>query len=239
MIAAAPLLLALLLTGLIGSLGHCLGMCGPLVLMMGARFPRKGLAAAPLYLRYHAGRIIVYGLLGLVAGELGALAWRANWQVSQYAAGPAWVSLALGAAVILAGLVYLGWIRLPAMEKLGGWWRSLAKRVMRLPRMSGVLLLGALNGLLPCGLVYGALLTTAATGSPWLGGLGMIIFGLGTLPALMLLGVGVGMAALSVRRALARVSGGLVMLVGMQLMLRGAAALGLLSHWMIGKVMIW
>lgn len=233
--AQSPILLALLITGLIGSLGHCLGMCGPLVLLMGARFPRQGLAAAPIHLLYHTGRITVYGLIGLAAGEIGALAWK----VVPNALGPALLSLVFGAAVIFAGLAYLGWLRLPGVEKLGGWWRSLAKRVMRLPKLTGVILLGGLNGLLPCGLVYGALLTAAATGNPWLGGLGMLVFGLGTLPALLLLGVGTGVLTQSARWTMSRVSGVLVMLVGIQLMLRGAAAMGLVSHWMVGQVMVW
>ena len=235
MAAIAPVLLALLLTGLTGGLGHCLGMCGPLVLLAGGRFPRQGLASTPYHLLYHGGRIGVYTILGLAAGGVGALAGK----ISRLAHIPAIVSLLLGAAVIIAGIVYLGWLRLPPAQRLGRWWRAAVDRVLHLPRLWGVLLLGMLNGLLPCGLVYSALLLSAAAGSPIFGALGMLIFGLGTLPVLIAFGVGAGMAALPLRQTLARISGLFVMLVGMQLMLRGAAALSVVSHLMMGKVMIW
>ncbi len=233
---AAPLLLAMLVTGLAGSLGHCLGMCGPLVLLVGARFPHRGLAAAPDHLLYHGGRIGVYALLGLAAGGLGALAQG----VFRQAYAPALISLVLGVLVIVAGLLYLGWLRAPLAQRLGGWWQAVVKRGLRLPGSSGIVLLGALNGLLPCGLVYSAMLLAAATGSAWGGVLGMVIFGLGTLPALMLFGVGAGVASVPLRRALAKISGLFVILVGVQLLLRGAAGLGLVAHLMLpGKVMFW
>ena len=64
---------ALLMTGFLGSLGHCLGMCGPLVMMVSLRRQTRGLAAAPHYVLYHAARIAVYACLGAVAGLTGLL----------------------------------------------------------------------------------------------------------------------------------------------------------------------
>ncbi len=218
-------LLVLLLTGLAGSLGHCLGMCGPLVILAGARYPRQGLAAAPLHLLYHAGRILVYGLMGFVAAALGAAAGKA----ATAARIPGILSLLIGFAVILAGLSYLGW--LPFWRRsihTGGWWQQAMQRVMKTPGNSGVFLLGMLNGLLPCGLVYEALLIAAASARPLLGGIGMLLFGAATVPTMVVFGVGATMLSAGVRQRMMWVGGIFVVLVGIDLVLRGAAGLGLL-----------
>lgn len=232
---AAPVLAALFVTGLTGSLGHCLGMCGPLVLLVGARFPRQVRAAAPFHLLYQSGRIMMLGLGGLLVGEVFALAGR----VFSPGIAPALLSLALGGAVTLAGLTILGWLRLPGAARLGGLWRSLADRAMLLPRRAGIFLLGGVNALLPCSLVYTALLVAATLGHPGWSALGMVLFGVGTFPALFALGLGGGMVPQSLRLWFARGSGLFVLLVGGQLILRGAAQLGLVTHWMLGRVMVW
>jgi sulfite exporter TauE/SafE len=210
-------------------------MCGPLVLLVGARFPRRVREAAPFHLLYQSGRIAMLGLVGLLVGEISALAGRA------FSPGiaPALLSLALGGGVILAGLAILGWVRLPGAARLGGLWRSLADRAMHTPRRTGVVLLGGVNALLPCSLVYTALLVAAALGHPGWSALGMVLFGAGTFPALFAVGLGGGMVPPSLRLWFARGSGLFVLLVGGQLILRGAAQLGLVSHWMLGRVMIW
>jgi hypothetical protein len=102
-----------------------------------------------------------------------------------------------------------------------------------------VLALGALNGLLPCGLVYSALLVAASTGGLLMGAAGMIAFGLGTLPALLVVGVGAGALSARVRQVFVRVAGLLIVLVGVQLMLRGLAGWGVVPHFHLGKVMLW
>ncbi len=221
----ANALVALLLIGLAGSVGHCVGMCGPLVILVGARYPRQGIRSAPLHLLYHSGRILVYGLMGVVAGLLGAAAGKA----AQAARIPGILSVLVGLAVILAGLSYLGW--LPFWKRSihsGGWWERAMQRVMKTPGNMGVFVLGMLNGLLPCGLVYEALLIAAATTRALLGGLGMLLFGAGTIPALLVFGVGAQMLSAPVRQKMVWVGGLFVILVGIDLVLRGAAGLGLL-----------
>jgi sulfite exporter TauE/SafE len=232
---AAPVLAALFMTGLAGSLGHCLGMCGPLVLLVGARFPRGIREAAPFHLLYQSGRITMLGLGGLVVGGISALVG----QVFSPGIAQALISLALGGAVVLAGLAILGWVRLPGEARLGGLWRSLVNQAMHSPRRIGIFLLGGVNALLPCGLVYSALLVAAALGHPGWSALGMVFFGVGTFPALFAVGIGGGMISPSLRLWFARGSGLFVLLVGGQLILRGVAQLGLVSHWMLGRVMIW
>ncbi len=229
-------LFPLLIVGLTGSLGHCLGMCGPLVLVVSSRFSGRGIKSTPEHLLYHTGRIGVYALLGLLAGFAG----QATGGILRSANLLGLISLILGAVIILAGLIYLGWVRIPGGQRLSTWWQNAMKKMMKMPGRIGILLLGMLNGLLPCGLVASALLLSAATGNALLGALGMVVFGLGTIPALLTFGLGANMLSLKWRRTLAHVSGVFVILVGIQLLLRGTAGLGLISHFMLpGKVMIW
>ncbi len=218
-------LIVLLLTGLAGSVGHCVGMCGPLVILAGARYPRKGIAATPLHLVYHSGRILVYAALGTAAGALGSAAGKA----AQAAEIPGVLSVIAGLAVVFAGLSYLGW--LPFWKRsihTGGWWQRTMQKVMKTPGKTGVFLLGCLNGLLPCGLVYEALLIAAASARPLLAGLGMLIFGAATIPTLVVFGVGTQFLSVTIRQRMVWVGGVFVVLVGIDLVLRGAAGLGLL-----------
>ncbi len=224
-------LVVLLLTGLAGSVGHCLGMCGPLVILAGARYPRQGIASAPLHLLYHSGRILVYGLMGLAAGALGGALGKA----AALARIPGLLSILVGLTVILAGMSYLGW--LPFWRRSvhsGGWWQGTMKQLMKTPGNRGIFLLGMLNGLLPCGLVYETLLIAAASAKPLTAGLGMLIFGMATIPALLAFGVGAQMLSMRVRQRLVWVGGIFVILVGFYLVLRGAAGLGIFPQMLFG-----
>lgn len=182
--------LTLLAAGLAGSL-HCVGMCGPILLAFsqavtgGARPARSTLRAD--FLAYHAGRIWTYAMLGLAAGFLGS-------RLRDGAAIVGWqrpVSVVLAAAVIAAGILLLGVLpagRLEAfltgcgMSRLRGgrWFAALAGSPGFVPR----LLLGAIMGLLPCGLVYAMLAMVATLPSPAHAAIGMLVFGIGTIPSL-------------------------------------------------------
>ena len=99
--------------------------------------------------------------------------------------------------------------------------------VVKTPGTKGVIILGALNGILPCGLVYQSLFIAGASGNPWVGTLGMFLFGLATLPALVLFGVGAQMISFKVRKWLFWTGGVFVILVGVLLIIRGVNGLGL------------
>lgn len=196
---------SLLVAGLAGSL-HCIGMCGPILVGFSQAFERvrlsmhgqplatrgvrarRWLTAASLeFAAYHVGRLWTYAMLGLVAGFAGqGLRTSSTWLGWQKPA-----SIALAAAVIVSGLVLLdllpgvrlsSWATGCAKGKLRGlgWFNALLHGRGLAPR----LLLGAVMGLLPCGLVYAMLVVVAALPHPLLSALGMIAFGLGTLPAL-------------------------------------------------------
>jgi sulfite exporter TauE/SafE len=224
---------ALFLSGLLGSLGHCLGMCGPLVTMFGVQFRARRLAGLPYHLLYHTGRLGVYALFGALVGGLGS----ALGMGDSFGRVAGTVSLFLGLGVVLLGLGYLGWLPLGRIEGAGGWLSRAMGWALRQGSSLRALVLGALNGLLPCGLVYSALLVAASTGGLWMGAAGMAVFGLGTLPALLVMGVGA--LSVRVRQAFVRVAGVLIVIVGVQLMLRGLAGWGAVPHFHLGKVMLW
>jgi sulfite exporter TauE/SafE len=227
---------ALLLTGLLGSLGHCLGMCGPLVTMAGLQFGVTGLPSLPRYLLYHGARAAVYGVLGAIVGEVGSLLGLGP----RLGTAASVLSLVLGLGIALLGFEYLGWLSILRVVGAGGWWKRATTALLDRARYAwGIASLGALNGLLPCGLVYSALLVTASAGGPLPGAAGMLIFGASTAPALLIIGVGAGALSARVRRKLARASGFVIVAIGLQLVLRGTAALGLVPHLRLGGVMLW
>jgi sulfite exporter TauE/SafE len=225
----------LFFSGLLGSLGHCLGMCGPLVLVVGSQFGKLSWwERLSRYLVYHSSRILVYAMLGLVAGALGLLIGLGS--NFNYLSGI--ISLILGVGIILLGFRYIGWLPLGRFEGSSAWIGKMTKKALKRGGWLGVASLGGLNGLLPCGLVYSALLAAVALGSPGKSGLAMAAFGAGTLPALLVLGMGAGLVDRRFRQSMARVAGALIILVGLQLILRSAAGLGWLPHWMPGGMMI-
>jgi sulfite exporter TauE/SafE len=219
-------LLLLLGASLLGS-AHCVGMCGPYVAMCTAQFvPRGATAAARFFLRilFNLGRIATYGLIGLIVGAFGQIAQAA---ATRLGIGGILAILA-GAAALIFGLSMVGWLRDPARVVAGaGLGRALTAGRIRLkqaPPSIAPLLLGALQGWLPCALVYAAASRAAISGSAGMGALTMVVFGLGTVPAIFALTV-VPQAVLGRVRA-QRLAGVLLTLLGMLLILRGLASFG-------------
>ena len=195
----SDLLVGAFAMGLLGS-AHCLGMCGGFAVLAGRR---RGAA------HYALGKTLTYGVLGLLAGGLGHLVMRVTTVQSVLAVLTGAFLVVMGAAT--AGLVperLTGspWITRRVAPLLG--------EAMRKVRGLGPLALGTLNGLLPCGLVYAALALAMASGSPGRGGLLMVIFGLGTLPALLLLSVAADRLNPVWRAGFVRVGGVLIMVLG-------------------------
>jgi len=225
----------LLSSGLIGSIGHCMGMCGPLVAMVGLRIESSGRAKFLYFLLYHGARIAVYCLLGAAVGSLGSL-FGFGAGLSKIASG---ISMALGVGVILLGMGYLGWLPLGRMEGGGAWQSRAIGKALKRGGYRSMIVLGALNGVLPCGLVYSSLLVLASSGGALPGALGMLVFGVGTVPSLMIIGLGAGALSAKTRQTLAHGAGFLIMLAGLQLFLRGAAALGIVPSLRLGGLVLW
>lgn len=193
------------LLGFLG-VGHCLGMCGPLVIA----FPGRVGGFLP-HLGYHAGRIGVYTCLGVLLGAFGGalshLGAVARLQVAL--SGLAAVFLLLLGLARIGLLPEPGVLRVPNRTLAAGF--AKAQQLARDAGPIGMIPLGALNGLLPCGLSYAALARALPSGGGLQGGLLVAAFGLGTLPGLLLLGTAAA-GLLRRHRAIADVLAGVLMI---------------------------
>lgn len=192
--------MGLLLLGLVGGFTHCAGMCGPFVLaQVGSRLAATDLAATTSLTRlqgmallpYHLGRGTTYAVLGGMAGGLsGGLQ-----GISSFSRLPG-LALALMALLFLAMAVFQ-WAPRAAFVGGGGlsagWQRLFSPLFSRPVGLTGYVL-GLGLGFLPCGLVYTALLMAGASGDWRVGAAGMAAFAVGTMPALLVVGM-VGAAA--------------------------------------------
>ncbi|MGJ1420407.1 sulfite exporter TauE/SafE family protein [Sphingobacterium spiritivorum] len=163
--------------GLLGSL-HCAVMCGPLLMAFQGGQQMSWTVVFNKIL-YQSGRILTYGLLGVVLGLFGNLASIQGWQQ--------WMSLLTGSILIGIGLFHLYGKQ---NSKFAKWQTTFitpfAKLMGRwLYRPGGSFVAGILNGLLPCGMVYMAL--AAALNAATVSGsfMFMVLFGTGTLPLLL------------------------------------------------------
>lgn len=178
-------LLSALLVGLAGSV-HCVGMCGGVVGAFSLMLPRQQ-AHWPYLLAYNTGRISSYTLAGALTGWLSSLI---RLQVEQ----SLFYLQLLSATFILLLALYIGqwWQALAYLERGGRLlWRfiqPLTRHFVPLRSPLTALPYGMLWGWLPCGLVYSTLSWSLASGSTGQGALLMLCFGLGTLPAMLLLG---------------------------------------------------
>lgn len=201
--------------GLISSF-HCIGMCGPLAMAVPVQnLPtvKKSIAIV----LYHLGRILTYTLLGLLFGLLGRHLFFAGYQQ--------WISIALGSiilAVILQQIFFKNshpsFIVQKITNVLSDWMRYIWSK----HSLSGSFLFGAVNGLLPCGMVYYALVGAFSTGSLSGGIYFMMLFGAGTLP--MMLSVhflGTAYLTLSFRNKMRRLAPVFIGFMGVLLILRG------------------
>lgn len=173
------IMIAGFLLGAAGSL-HCIGMCGPLSLALPTAH-LKGTVRFFSLLVYQLGRVFTYSIIGLVAGLAGKAIYIAGAQ--QY------FSLITGLLILVfAGFYFLG--KSKARPALFQWSYQYIGRIISSVLKSkrgvpGFFVLGAANGLLPCGMVYIALLTSLSFSGPMEGGIFMAMFGMGTLPAMM------------------------------------------------------
>ncbi len=211
--------LAAFLIGLSGGV-HCFGMCGGIVGALTLGLPSAPgqplLARLPYLLMYNLGRIISYVTAGMLAGGVGA--WAAHWlSVHQAQLG---LQVLAGLFMILLGLYLAGWWPvLTHLERAGGvLWRRiepLGRRLLPVRTAMQALGIGLVWGWLPCGLVYSVLVWAIGAGGALQGGLLLLSFGLGSLPALLALGAFAATLARFVRQPLVRqVAGTLVILFG-------------------------
>ena len=175
-------LLGFLTLGLLGGFGHCVGMCSPFVLFVSRRYGppdggRRAAFAAQLW--YTAGRVVTYAALGALAGALGGVVQLAGALLGLQRAA----SIVAGGVLVLWALAALSDL-VPGLETGGGLFARVAGtlkgRVPGHPFATGLFL-----GLLPCGLLYSAVIAAVARGGPLEGAAALALFGLGTAPALL------------------------------------------------------
>ena len=202
--------------GLLGSV-HCIGMCGPLVMALPILHLNPFQKVVATFL-YHLGKITTYGLLGVIVGLFGRQL--PFYNVQQH------LSIVIGALMLAyvlwvfylhpkrkLGFLKIDWIQKPVLATLG--------KLLKQNRVSSFLLIGFLNGLLPCGMIYLALGSAWANQSALQSGLFMVLFGIGTLPALLLVAFGGQLMGFAFRQKIQKALPYMLFSMGLLLILRG------------------
>lgn len=165
-----------LILGLLGSF-HCIGMCGPIAFMLPVNRTNNYKKITQITV-YHIGRLLTYGIIGLVFGLIGKGLYLFGFQQK--------LSIIIGIIMILIVIIpektfnkyNLSKPVYKAISKV----KSALGAAFKKKTTDTFLTIGFLNGFLPCGLVYMALFGAIAGGDAYKGSLYMIVFGLGTIP---------------------------------------------------------
>jgi hypothetical protein len=222
-----PLYLIFLTTGFTVGFGHCIGMCGPIVVSLSLNLKGKNLFLP--HLLYNTGRVITYTVLGGIMGATGSFT-----LVAAHLAGIQKGALIFsGIIIIVMALAMSGW--LPLGRIFGDYYNPDGiiskgfKKLSQVKSRAAYLPIGLLLGLLPCGPVYTALLAAAgagmnAAGTPEgiiKGMTVMMSFGIGTIPALFIVAKLVDMGWLKKRQIIYRIGTILMIMVGLYFIVQG------------------
>ncbi len=203
------------LMGLLGSV-HCIGMCGPLVMALPISQKNNFQKITALFL-YHSGKIASYSILGVLFGLFGS-------QLPVFALQRN-ISIVIGVTMLL--YVLYVFVLKPKHIQLGifaSYYNQIVKLLSQLFKSKSAisfLFIGLLNGLLPCGMIYLALSSAMATQHVLYGGLLMTFFGLGTVPALLLVALGGQYMGFAFRKKLQNLLPVFIFGMGVLLILRG------------------
>jgi len=213
MIAALPYFAFTM--GLMSSF-HCIGMCGPIALALPVQKGNPLQKFSGLFV-YNGGRALTYAALGAAIGSVGSsLAWLGYMRY-----------LSIFAGILM--LVFVFWpSRIDRYFHPPRFWQQALNHVKRRMaemlhsrKMHGWFLLGILNGLLPCGLVYLALISSIATGSIFGGAIFMFLFGIGTLPMMMTIGFLKNRITPSIRTQMRKLTPVMLAIAGLWMVGRG------------------
>ena len=174
----SPEILTAFFIGFFGSL-HCIGMCGPIAIALPVP-NSSNISFVTGRMLYNIGRVVSYSMLGAVFGLLGGRIALAGAQQ--------FVSIALGVIIIIAVLLPQKqknfFIQHSATQKIVQPIKSNIGVLFKKANFSVMFLIGILNGFLPCGFVYSGLAGAIASGDAISGIAVMMLFGLGTVPAM-------------------------------------------------------
>ena len=216
--------------GLLSSL-HCVGMCGPVVagwqsssstpvqieLSGGAPAVTLGIQRSLVLpqVLYHAGRVVSYGTIGMIAGALGSAA--------MISAGIQQVfTITFGALMIASALFQMDAFPLRKKKVSGGKIFSAVRSIASSRPVESRFLIGLFTPFLPCGLLYGMALHSAATHSPILGALEMSVFALGAAPALFVVATLSHTFSTTLRKYGSLFAAVFILIMGVLTILRGA-----------------
>jgi len=227
--------------GVTTSLGHCIGMCGPLISTFSlaqGKTDHRVRNLLPALLVYHLGRVNSYAVIGLMFALLAAAA---------QAAGPSnevrgGLFLISGVLMILLGLGLKGWLpttRIVESSRLGSFTAEKFMSLVGTRSMAGRYMLGVANGFLPCGPVYAVAAAALTAPTPQHGAHTMVMFGLGTMPVLIAVGLGAGRLAPSLQRKFNFVAAILVIIVGLEFLFRAGKLFGFIEAIKWGLLPVW
>jgi len=214
-------------TGLTVGFGHCIGMCGPIVVSLSLNLKGKTLLLP--HLLYNTGRIITYTVLGAIMGATGSFTLVAA-HIEGLQKG---AMIFAGIIIIIMGLAMTGWLPLKQLfssfHNPSGIVSKGFKKLSQVKSTAAYFPIGLLLGLLPCGPVYTALLAAAGVGmkagnalEATINGMAvMMLFGIGTVPALFLVAKMVNMGWLKKREIIYRMGAVLMIAVGIYFVVKG------------------
>lgn len=201
--------------GLISSL-HCIGMCGPIAMMLPVDHKNPSKKALQVLI-YHLGRLTSYGILGLAFGLLGRGFYMAGIQQQlSIAVGVGMIVLAVVPEKILANYNFSK----PVYRLITRIKTSLGAQFKR-KTPDAFFTIGLFNGLLPCGLVYAALFGAIAMQNVTLGIAYMILYGLGTIPMMSTVVYVSSLLSMPFRNQLQRAVPIVTVVIGVLFVLRG------------------
>lgn len=214
---------SIILIAFLGSFGHCVGMCGGVVIAysstkIGTTWSKQKQMFS--HLLYSFGRITTYMIFGAIVGTLGSII-----TFSYFTNGL--LLLISGFVMVLVGFSLMGKLKfLTSLEhsiSQQTWYKKSFKKLISSNTLLSFYILGMLNGLLPCGFVYFFAITAASTASTYWGIIVMLVFGLSTLPALFSLGFFVGLFKQTAYRVLImQIAAIFVVLFGFYVMYNGS-----------------
>lgn len=200
--------------GLFGSL-HCIGMCGPLMLAVPSNAQKRGQFLLERIV-YHIGKAITYGLMGAILGFAGR---SILMDIQQN------FSIIMGVTLLITVAIPLGLqSQLEKLSPLRYIYTLVKSKFSSLMKQRGYValtLMGMLNGLLPCGLVYTALIGATVVADIWQSALFMVIFGIGTAPALILISLSGKLISVKFRSLISRAFPAFSIALALILILRG------------------
>lgn len=196
--------------GLLGSV-HCIGMCGPLAFAVPVLQSGWGYLVLDKLI-YQAGRIIAYCFLGIFIGLLGKQIWLVGIQQGVSILSGLLILIAAASRLFKLSIAGSGTILLKPFNRLFGY---------ALKHKANHLIIGIINGFLPCGFVYLAMAGAVNTGSVNAAVSYMFWFGLGTLPLMFIAGISAGFTGIAFRKRINQVLPYLMLFLGCWFILRG------------------